>query len=343
MGERTNLDSRRPWAACALAALFAILTPLVATAEEPANPIDANPIDGARAFGYLEALCEFGPRPSGSEAMLAQRDYVVEHFESLGAEVELQKFRAKNPLFGRQDGQLRQVRMANVVARYQPEKKERVLLCAHYDTRPLPSMDPNPRVRATGRFIGANDGASGTALLMELAHHLEEYDGPMGVDLVLFDGEELVYIDPTTPWGKGDPYFLGSNWFAQQYKRRKDNSWDYRWGVLLDMVGDKDLQIYQEVHSFRWKSTRPLVQEIWGTAARLGVEEFVPRTKHLVKDDHLPLNQIGKIPTIDLIDFDYPHWHTEADTPRQCSGESLAKVGWVVWEWLGELRPAPAE
>ena len=102
------------------------------------------------------------------------------------------------------------------------------------------------------------------------------------------------------------------------------------------MVGDKDLQIHYEQHTMSWPETRPLVQEIWGTAQRLGVKEFIPRTKHLVRDDHLALRNIAHIPTCNIIDFDYPYWHTESDAPGRCSGESLAKVGWVVHEWLKE-------
>jgi hypothetical protein len=100
------------------------------------------------------------------------------------------------------------------------------------------------------------------------------------------------------------------------------------------MVGDADLQVYQEQFSVSWRETRPLVAQIWGTAQRLGVKEFIARAKHVVRDDHLPLRNIGRIPTCNIIDFDYPAWHTTADTPAQCSGESLAKVGWVVYEWL---------
>ena len=100
------------------------------------------------------------------------------------------------------------------------------------------------------------------------------------------------------------------------------------------MIGDADLQIYQERYSMGWEDTRPLVEQLWATAARLGVREFVNRRKYAIRDDHLPLRNVGKIPTCNIIDFDYPYWHTEADTPNKCSARSLAKVGWVVLEWL---------
>jgi hypothetical protein len=147
-----------------------------------------------------------------------------------------------------------------------------------------------------------------------------------GVDFVLFDAEEFVYDDR-------DEYFLGSQYFARQYAH-KPPAHKYRWGVLLDMVGDADLQIYQERHSTSWRDTMPLVAQIWGTAQRLGVREFIAQPKYEVQDDHLPLRLIAKIPTCDVIDFDYPAWHTTSDVPSQCSGESLVKVGWVIYEWL---------
>jgi hypothetical protein len=108
------------------------------------------------------------------------------------------------------------------------------------------------------------------------------------------------------------------------------------------MVGDRSLGIYQERHSVTWRDTRPLVQHIWATAARLGVDEFIPRPKYLVRDDHLPLRNIGKIPTCDVIDFEYPapdnrYWHSEEDLPNKCSPESLAKVGWVMVESLRKM------
>jgi len=252
--------------------------------------------------------------------MKQQQALLVEHFKKLGGQVSLQEFRAKNPLGGT-------VSMANIIVQWHPERKERILLAAHYDTRPFPDRD---RFRPQGRFIGASDGASGTAVLMELAHLMPELDSKYGIDFVLFDGEELVYDDK-------DPYFLGSTWFARQYTSRPPQH-KYRWGVVLDMIGDADLQIYQEVNSVTWRNTRPLVKGIWDTAKRLGVDEFVARPRHFVRDDHLPLRNIAKIPTCDIIDFDYPAWHTEGDTPQRCSGASLAKVGWVVYEWLQSVQ-----
>jgi glutaminyl-peptide cyclotransferase len=297
-----------------------------AQAEVDAADISrVNPLDPKRAFGYLEELCDLGPRYSGSPAMLKQQKLLVDYFQKLGGKVSLQEFRAKNPLGGGL------VPMANIIVQWHPERKDRILLAAHYDTRPLPDRDRNPIARKQGRFIGASDGASGTATLMELAHFMPKLDSKFGVDFVIFDGEELVYQE------RRDPYCLGSTWFARQYVSKPPEH-KYHWGVLLDMIGDADLQIYYEEQSYYWRNTRPLIEMIWNTARRLGVREFIPEVRYKVDDDHVPLRNIAKIPTCDIIDFDYPAWHTELDTPMRCSGESLAKVGWVVLEWLKTVQ-----
>ena len=280
--------------------------------------LDKIPFNGTRAYEYLKQICDLGPRPSASPGMLAQQKMLVEHFQQLGGKVNLEQFRVRHP----RDGS--EVRMANVIVRWHPERKERILLCAHYDTRPFPDRDPvNPR----GTFLGANDGASGVALLMELGRHMPKLEGKLGVDFVLFDGEEFIFNDDT------DVYFLGSEYFAREYAAGKLDG-RYRWAVLLDMVADADLQLFEERNSIGWRESRPLVKEIWQTAGKLNVREFIPKPKHELRDDHLALRNTGKIPAIDIIDFDYPYWHTEADTPDKCSALSLAKVGWVMHEWL---------
>src|SRR4051812_31691536 len=303
-----------------------------------------NPLNAQRAFGYLKDMCAFGPRPSGSAAMLKQQAYLKEHFEKLGGKVTFQRFLANNPLGGEK------VPMANVIIEWHPERKDRILLCAHYDTRPLPDRDLDPVKRRDGPFLGANDGASGVAVLMEIGHLMPQLKGPIGIDFVLLDGEELVYQD-----GR-DPYCLGATWFAEKYVQEPP-PYKYRWGVLLDMVGDAHLQLFQEHFSATWHETRALVKAIWATAQRLGVKEFLPRSKFLVsEDDHMPLRNKGGIPTCDIIDFVDAYgnpppttWHTSHDDPQHCSPSSLAKVGWVVYEWIkgeesaAETRaPAPS-
>ena len=224
--------------------------------------------------------------------------------------------------------------LANLIITWHPERKERILLAAHYDTRPFPDRDEkNPR----GLFVGANDGASGVAVLCELGRQMPKLESRYGVDFVLFDGEELIYTDR-------DDYFLGSKHFAKEYVANPQGH-RYTQGALLDMVGDASLQIYYEQNSITWANTRPVVQSIWKTARRLGVSEFIPRIGHLVRDDHLAIHDDAGIPMCDIIDFDYPHpaakrsyWHTTDDVPANCSALSLAKVGWVVSEWLKGVK-----
>lgn len=307
--------------------------PVVAKVERPptANPIH---FDGVRSYEYLKALCNLGNRMSGSTGMIRQQELLEKHFKGLGANVSYQRFKAKDPLKSS-----RRVPMANMIIEWNPKAERRLLLCAHYDTRPLPDREANPRVRKNGLFVGANDGASGVALLMELGHHVRQLPLDYGLDFVMFDGEELVYWDGRRDIGR---YFLGSIEFSEQYKK-KLKPHRYFAGVLFDMVADAKLSIYQERHSATWKNTRPLVQEIWGTASRLGVREFIPRVKYEVRDDHLPLNRIAGIPVCDVIDFEYSdsrnrNWHTTSDSPENCSADSLGKVGKVIVEWLPTKR-----
>lgn len=293
-------------------------------AAVPANRVIPAPYDADRAYDYLLQICDLGPRPSATPAMRRQQELLTKFFEQRGATVELQRFDVRHPQTG--DA----VELANLVASWHPQRPKRFLLCAHYDTRPFPDRDPvNPR----GRFVGANDGASGVAGLMELANHIELLPADVGIDMVMFDGEELVYEE-----GR-DEYFLGSTYFARTYLANPP-AVPYRAGILFDMIGDKELKIYYERNS--WNYAREVCKSVFATAQSLGVDAFVPRIRHEIRDDHLPLNQISRIPTINLIDFDYPrpgigapqYWHTTQDVPENCSGQSLATVVYVVHQWL---------
>lgn len=303
-----------------------------AVSDADAKALAAIPFNGTRAYDYLKQLCAIGSRTSGTKGMLAQQKLLDEHFRKLGGKVIYQRFSVRHPQTGAR------VVLANMIVQWHPATKDRILLCAHYDTRPFPDRDPDPR-RRRDLFLGANDGASGTALLMELAHVIGELKGNYGVDFVLFDGEELVYDEARDK----DYYFLGSKWFAEQYVKSPPKH-RYAKGVLLDMVADAELHLYQERRGLTYRGVRPLVDEIWGVAAELGVREFLAQPGHDVGDDHIPLNEIAKIPTCDIIDFDYPrpgpvnHWHTTQDKPENCSALSLAKVGWVTLEWLRRTK-----
>jgi len=304
----------------AAALLVAVALPAAGRAEELPE------FSGPRAFAHLEKISGLGPRPSGSAAMIQQRAMLAAHFRGAGGTVHGQAFQIRDRRSGAP------VHMENLVVEWHPDRRDRVLLGAHYDTRPFPDRDP---VDPKGTFVGANDGASGVALLMELARAMPTLPGPVGVDFVLFDAEEYVFA-------ARDPYFLGSTFFARQYAAGQQAGTPqagqqphrYRCGVIVDMVADRDLEIWQEQQSITWPDTVPVVDSIWAVAARRNVRQFVPRPKYSVQDDHVPLRMIAGIPTCDIIDFDYPHWHTAQDTPRQCSPESLEAVGGVVLEWL---------
>lgn len=277
-----------------------------------------------RAESYLKAVCDLGPRPSGSRAMVMQQDMLEEYFKKCGGTVRRQEFETRHPENGSA------VPMTNLIVTFYPDRPKRFLFCAHYDTRPYPDRDKRNK---RGVFVGANDGGSGTAGLMELANHTRSLPDNVGVDLVLFDGEEFVWRE------RRDRYFIGSTYFAEDYKNNPPEI-PYEAGVLFDMIGDKELKIYYEGNSLRY--AKPVARSFWKTAQRLGVNAFVMRQRHEIRDDHLPLNQIAGIPTIDVIDFDYPrpgigapsYWHTEQDVVENCSGTSIAAVVWVAHEWL---------
>lgn len=298
-----------------LITLIIVLAASVANSAEPT-------LDAGRAYGYLVKVCRIGTRVSGTAGMVKQQRLLVDHFRRNGAEVRFQSFDAAHPLTGSP------VRMNNLIAAWRPELKQRILLACHYDTRPYPDED---KINKRGVFLGANDGASGVALFMEMAHHLSSIDTPYGIDLVCFDGEELVF-------GKRGKFFLGSEHFSKTYVESKERP--YKFGVLVDMVADRNLRIYMEKNSLKY--ARELTIGIFKAAQEVGAKEFVSRAKHEIQDDHLPLNRIAKIPTCDLIDFDYGfnnrYWHTTKDVPTNCSGKSLATVGRVLVHWLSTVK-----
>lgn len=302
--------------------MFSIINPSPQASASQWKP--PQQIDPDRAMAYLKTICAIGPRISGTPGMTQQREMLIEFFESQGAIVEQQKFEERHPLTGQP------VAMANLIIRWFPDRKERVLICAHYDTRPFPDMDPvNPR----GVFIGANDGGSGVAMMQELSHSMPTLKISAGVDFVLFDGEELVYD------GQRDPYFLGAEHFSREYASG-DRDYTYSAAILVDMIADKDLQLPKERNSFRYAPK--LQREVWQIAKSEGIREFDTSIRTEVLDDHLALNEIARIPAIDIIDFQYPrsgrrvqsYWHTTMDVVENCSGESIGKVATVIRAWL---------
>ena len=286
------------------------------------------PFNGEQAYEYLKQICQFGARPSGSTGMAAQQKFLIDYFQKLGATVTKQEFRARHPLTGDP------VPMTNLIIQWHPDRKERVLLVAHYDTRPFPDRDRrNPR----GTFIGANDGASGVALLMELGQSMPKFQSRYGVDFLLVDGEDLVFYDQASDHDTGS-YCVGSEYFGRMYAADPP-AYRYRCAIVFDMIAGTNIRLPKELNSLSWADSKPIVNELWDTAARLKVKEFAEYpTLYGITDDHVKLHDVGRIPACDIINMEYPQWHTEADDPAHCSPLSLAKVGWVVEEWLKSLK-----
>ncbi len=266
------------------------------TRPEPA-PTD---FDGLRAYEDVKTQVAFGPRIPGSEGHAEIRDWMRAELESAGWQVEVQESeRLGNPIY-------------NLVAKRGTSEPE-IILGAHYDTRIYADNDPDV-ANHTQPVPGANDGASGVAVLLELARSLPgEVEN---VWLVFFDAEDNGRVD-------GWDWILGSREFAENI------AFQPRAVVIVDMIGDSDLNIYKERNS-----DPELTDEVWSVAESIGYEkQFIPEYKYSMLDDHTPFLEAG-IPAVDLIDFDYPYWHTISDTPDKVSAESLEAVGRTLWVWI---------
>ena len=285
----------------------------------PAAAPVAVKFDAERAMGYLKAVCGIGPRVSGTDGMTKLQEMLEKHFTGLGATVARQEFQ------GRQRSRKAPTPMTNLVVSWHPDRARRVLLSSHYDTRPMADQEPDRR-NWNRPFLSANDGTSGVAMFMELAHHMKGLNTVFGVDFVLFDGEE--YVFETDRFGGGDQYFLGSEHFADEYARTRDGrKHRYEAGLLFDLFAGKGASLRKEAYSVQL--AKPVVDQIWQVAGEVGAKSFRPEKGFErdggqgVQDDHLPLNRAG-IPTADIIDFDYPHWHKLTDTADKISGPQLA-------------------
>ncbi len=288
---------------------MAVTVPLIA-----AGCGGAPAFDGDRAYGDLVAQCEFGPRYPGSDGHAAVRDWLVAALGESADEVSVQRF--SHEWTG---GELQ---LGNIIASYRPEVRERVLLAAHWDTRSVAERDPDPARRGEP-ILGANDGASGVAVLLELGRMVAERPPNVGIDIVLFDAED-----------GGDEGGLGAWCIGSSYYASHLGAYCPRYAIVVDMIGDCDLEIPVEPYS---RSVAPeLMRLVWDSAKRLGVASFVERTGTAVYDDHVPLALAG-LSVIDLIDLDYPYWHTVEDTPDKCCPESLTDVGRVVAEFIYSL------
>ncbi len=286
---------------------------------EASRPLPTVPrFDADSAFRHLTAQVAFGPRVSGSTAHDRCRDYLVGEMGRLAGAVNMQPFTIQG-----YEGE--ELRYTNIISSFNLEAPTRVLLLAHYDSRPWADEESDSALHTTP-VPGANDGASGVAVLLEIARHLKSTPPGIGVDILFTDGED--YGRHNDPAG----FLHGARYFASHLPV------GYRpvFGILLDMVGDAELEIQKEQYSIEFAPD--VVDLVWAAARNLGITQFSNRVQGRVTDDHLPLNRAG-IPTIDLIDFDYPdasnrYWHTLQDTPDKCSPASLDAVGRVLLQVL---------
>jgi glutaminyl-peptide cyclotransferase len=264
--------------------------------------------DGQRAFGYLRRQLEFGPRVPGTAAHREAGDWLVALLRERADTVVVQEW---VHVTVRGDS----LPMRNILARFRPAATERVLYVAHWDTRPVAERDPDPARRAIP-IPGANDGASGVALLLGVADALAAVPPDVGVDLLFVDGEDYGDFD------REEDVLIGSSWFADHLPAP-----DYQplYGVVWDMVADRELRIHQEVNSVQ--GAPEVVARVWRAADELGYGSvFVPQARHRVQDDHLPLLRRG-LRVIDVIDFDFPYHHQHADGLGAVSASSLQSVG----------------
>lgn len=295
------------------ALFFAITFCLIILAcetKKPVSPLIVPAFDKQNAFNHLITQVEFGPRVPGSEAHTKCLEYLDSTLTVYAERVVRQSFEHTIE----QNGQT--VKLTNLIASFGSEKGQRVLLAAHWDCRPWADSDADSS-NLDKPVPGANDGASGVAVLLEIARILKNEPPPVGVDIILFDGEDFGIHGRDETWAIG----------AQHFADNKDARYTPQIGVLLDMIGDKNLKIMKEGYSMNYAPG--VVDFVWGYASRLGVGEFVAENMGPITDDHLPLLKAG-IPCINLIDLDYDYHHTVQDTPDKCSPESLEKIGRVV-------------
>ena len=277
--------------------------------------------DADSCYAFCAKQCDFGPRTMNSEAHELCGQWIVEKFRSYGMEVTEQRA----TLMGFDDTPLQG---NNIIARYQPQLSNRILLCAHWDSRPWADNDPDP-ANHTKPVMAANDGASGVAVMLEVARVLcaDTCRLPIGIDFVCFDAEDWGTEDVSESWALGAQYW--SETFKQQTSAAKP-----RYGILLDMVGGFGARFYQERLSLHYAPQ--VVERVWKSASIAGYSSFFPQEKGGgITDDHGPVNEVAGIPCIDIIPY-YPDcmessfgptWHTINDDMQHIDRGTLKAVG----------------
>ena len=275
--------------------------------------------DKGNAFRYLVEQCEFGPRNPGSNGYKQCLDYLQKTLSGFADTIFVQPF-VLDDLVNEKSYDL-----TNIIARFKVGDPQQLLIGAHWDTRPWADEDPDTEKR-NDPIIGANDGASGVAVILELARILNASPPPIGITLVLFDGEDMGRS------GIPKSYAQGSLAFAKDLPIEKPDE-----AIILDMIGDAELHIPIERNSYR--QNRQLVKKLWSMAEELSLDAFESRIVYTLYDDHVPLWVEAKIPAVDIIDFNYPnsyanYWHTTQDLPENCSAESLGQVGTLLVHYI---------
>ena len=316
-----------------IALFFAACQPETAPSTKPEATLPTLPpvplFNGDSAYAYVAKQVSFGPRVPGTAEHRACGDWLVEKLTAFSDTVIEQH--AKVTIYNGQ-----QVPMRNIIASWHPEKKERILLFAHWDTRPMADQDPE---RTNEPIDGANDGGSGVGVLLEIARHLAQVAPQVGVDIFLTDVEDMG--EPHGAMGLGQEslktWCLGTQYWV---KNPHVPNYKARFGILLDMVGSKDAKFAREGYSMRYAAG--VVNKVWKAAAAAGHgDRFLSETRNYVGvDDHVFVNEAG-IPSIDIIAYDattggFPStWHTHADNMDNIDKESLQAVGatvaQVVW------------
>jgi glutaminyl-peptide cyclotransferase len=279
-----------------------------ANAEGAADTKIWEEFSGDKAFAHVQRLVNFGPRPAGSEALEKSRVYVEDQLRRSGWRVTRQAFSDDTPRG--------KIQFVNLIAQFSGEgnaASPSFLLCSHYDTKMFDTV----------RFVGANDGGSSTGLLLELARVIGQYPNlARKIELVFFDGEEAYEHFSDTDG------VYGSRYFARQLQK---DAKQFRGGLLFDMVGDRSLGI-----TLPADSPAAMARDIFAAADALKLRDYFSYFDRDLIDDHVPLNAIG-IPTLDIIDFDFPWWHTEGDTIDKISAQSLQIVGSVALYYLAQF------
>lgn len=284
------------------------------------------------AYASVVAQCDFGPRVPGSAAHDRCGDYIVSRFKALGLSVSEQRTDQKA-----WDGKVLHTR--NIIAAYRPELADRIIICTHWESRPWADADPDSSLHRQP-VMAANDGASGVAVMLEVARKLEELKPELGIDFICFDSEDygMPYWAETDDVADGSDWCLGSQYWAAHphvpgYKAR--------FGILLDMVGGRDARFCFEGISMRYASE--VMVHVWDAAGRAGASQlFLAEQGGYAQDDHVPMNEVAGIPTIDIIPYvEGEHtfgatWHTTQDTPENISRETLKGVGQTLLQFLSE-------